>query len=216
MVTTALLMPVVLAMIVILFDLCRLYVNGIFAQEVALLAAKLASSADPEGYALPEVKSLVQGAPGETIKDGPREQFWEKFLEPGSVPEHGKNYLTEKEKKVLNLAYGFAHQLSPRIYFPIPVGYESDPSLLGVKPNCSIYFHFVKPLKEAPDPERDPDGYERYLREDRDRIFYVDCVVPLITLSLHGVFTGPPYRRVSRNAYAYRSGNVRPEGSTSG
>ncbi len=217
MVTTALLMPVILAIMVILFDLSRLYLNGIFAQEVALLAAKLAISADPDGYALPDAKALVLGAPGEEITDGPRERFWEKYLDPAATPLHGKNYLTAKERKVLNLAHGFARQLSPRIYFPIPVGYESNLELLGGKSNCSIYFLFATALGPPPDPSPDAtEPYEEYMREDRDRIFYVDCVVPLIALSMDGIFSGPSYRIVSRNAYAYRSGTVRPEGATSG
>ena len=204
------LLPLVLAVSVILFDLARLYVNGIFAQEVALLAAKLAVSADPEGYALENVEQLVLRPTQESAAGRERENFWARFLDPAQTPAHGKNYLTEKERKVLNLAYGFARQLSPRIYFPIPVGFEGNLALLGARTNCSIYFSFAEALEIPPNPSEDQTGYTSYLRRERDRIFYVDCVVPLIALSLEGVFSGPAYRTISRSAYAHNSGNIRP------
>ena len=209
MVSTALLMPLILTVMVVLFDLSRLYLNGIFAQEVAMLVAKLAVSADPDGYALPDVERLVYPPAGEGRTGRERENFWAKFLDPVRTPRHGKNYLTEKERKVLNLAYGFVRQLSPRVYFPIPVGFESNLDLLGGRPNCSIYFEFAEGLEAAPDPVSEGAAFEEYLRRDRDRIFYVDCVVPLIALSIDGLFSGPAYRVISRNAYAFRSGSIR-------
>ncbi|MFM1848181.1 MAG: hypothetical protein RL417_1655 [Pseudomonadota bacterium] len=221
MVTTALLMPVVLAGFVILFDLSRLYVNGIFAQEVALLAAKIASSSDPDGYAMPDeqVINLVRGTPAEGTQPGMdidrRMDFWRYQLDVTKRPYIGKPYFTPKEKKVLNLAYGFMAELNPRIYFPIPVTLQSeaDIALLGGKPNCSIYFRYATPLGAPPDPQGDQTATASYYNQEHDRIFYVDCAVPLIALSLDGVFTGPAYRIVSRNAYAYRSGNIHREGT---
>ena len=218
MVSTVLILPLVLAGLVIAFDLARLYVNGLFAQEVALLAAKLASSSDPDGYAMPdaEVINLVRGAPSEGTQAGSdidrRMDFWRYQFDPTKSSSYiGKRYLTAKEKKVLNLAYGFIAELNPRIYFPIPVTLESEAQLshLGGKVNCSVYFRYDPALTGLPDPQTDPSFY----RQERNRIFTVECAVPLIALSLDGFFSGPAYRKVSRSAYAYQSGNLRREGT---
>ena len=218
MVTTALVLPVLLAVLVASFDLVRLYLNGIYAQQVAILTAKLASSNDPAGYAMPDekVKDLVLGAVGESDETiAARRAFWDLTSPLTRFNPGGKLYFTAHEKKVLNLAYGFARSLNPRIYFPIPAGLGrvGGPGVeaLGGRPNCSIFFRYRVP-PPAPLPAAGAPNYSAVVLADRDRTIHVECVVPLIALSLGGILSAEPYRVVERTAYAFESGNLKKEG----
>ena len=216
LISAALLIPLLLIIAVVVFDLARLYLNAIYAQEVALLTAKIAVSGSPDGYALPNGQmTQLKNAPATeagAISDR-RDQFWEDQTDSDSGRYHGKTYFTEKERKVFNLAYGFAAALSPKTYFPIPepITGSSAWEELGFRTNCSIYFRFdsdstvPNPMPGIADPT-----YDAVMNQDRNRIYYVDCAVPIVGLYLVSFATGDPYRIVSRNAYAYHSGTILP------
>jgi len=240
MVGTAVVLPFILFIIAGCFDLTRLFLNGIFAQEVALLTAKLAVSTDPDGYAPPDgdmdkMRKPNRGAGGEDAAVAEqRGLFWTDLTSNDGAWRFGsKNYLTEKEKEVLNLAYGFAADLNPRIYFPIPHGFTgagpTGNAPLGGRVNCSIFFRYPVPLPDTlpTNPEEcggetgevkksdgstidcsdgAVSGYEEVVLASRDRIIHVDCAVPLV---FGGMFGLPNHRIVSRTAYAYRSGNIK-------
>lgn len=214
-VNTVVLIPIFLVIAVVVFDLARLYLNAIFAQEMVLLISKIASSQHPDGFALAD-NQLVQLS---RIPSGEEEEvtnlryaFWAAEVDPSNARYHGKTYFSDKEKKVLNLAYGFAHKLNPRMYFPIPEPLSDETALkLQFTVSCSIYFRYAAG-HEPPDslPAEGDPTYSSVMNEDRDRIFHVDCAVPLIGMALVGFSLGSPYRIVSRTAYAYRSGNIVP------
>jgi hypothetical protein len=236
MVGTAVVLPFILFVVAGCFDLTRLFLNGIFAQEIALLTAKIATSVEPDGYAPPdeEMVGMVRGASGEGEVGEQRVQFWSDLTSAEGAWQFGsKSYLTEKEKEVLNLAYGFAVELNPRVYFPIPAGFNgagpTGNSPLGGRVNCSIYFRYPDALpKTLPTNPADcggqsgdvqiadgstidcseagVSGYDEVVLASRDRIIHVDCVVPLV---FGGIFGLPNHRLVSRTAYAYRSGNIK-------
>ena len=85
MVETAILLPFIFMIAAITYDLARLYVNSVYAQEIALVGAKLANSSSPDGYVFPDgdITKLVKAPNGEdssiTTK---REEFWTNMLDP--------------------------------------------------------------------------------------------------------------------------------------
>jgi len=217
--------PVFLLIAVVTFDLARIYLNILYAQEIAALVAKLARSEQPAGYPLPEdaMGQLVRYPSGEdpevTAKrtgfytsDGERNALW------GSS-EHG---YTDKERAVLNLAWGFAATLSPRMYFPIPEPLnELDPVRdLGNRVNCSIYFRYARGEVEGGDqsilhdpvaialPAETAPEFEAAVSQSRDRIFFVKCAVPLTGLRILNLFADREYITITRSAYAYESGSL--------
>lgn len=216
LVETAILIPVVVIIAVVVFDLARLYVNDIYVKEIALLAAKIANSSDPEGYAfldseLPLLKLYPAGEAAATTAK--RQDFWDNQLDSTNSAFWGLDYFPSKDKKVLNLVYRFAVDLNPRMYFPIPEPLSaSDPyTELGNRVNCSIEIDFA-PGHAPPSQATWPGAgtaLDSILNQNRDRIITVTCAVPLIGIQLTG-FIPNKVKYVTSTAYAFQSGNIRP------
>jgi hypothetical protein len=70
-----------------------------------------------------------------------------------------------------------------------------------------MYFRFA-PGHEPPSPFplASDSTYEAVMSLNRDRIYYVECVVPLISLNLAAFLQPQKVRTVTRSAYAARSG----------
>lgn len=211
LVSAALLLPLILLIAVVIVDMARLFVTSIYAQELVLLAAKIGASQNPQGYAFPtgqlvEMKSHPAEDSSITNK---RRAFWAGQLDPGSPLYYGAPFYSDKDKKVLNLMHGFAHTLSSRVDFPTPYPLNSaDPqSEIGFRVNCSMYFRFA-PGHEPPNPFplASDSSYDAVMSLNRDRIYYVECVVPLMSLSLGSFLQPQKARTVTRSAYAARSG----------
>lgn len=191
-------LPLLIIIMAVLFDLGRIYLTMIFAKNVALTAAKLATATSPQTEAPADLNLLVKPAPGEPGSiTSAREQFWAGQLDPASPSFHGLNYYTEKELKSLNLAYGFMTDLNSDIAFPIMSGLSSASDLQGGI-SCSIYFKF--------DDLTDPLDTEK----NYSRIYYTDCAVPYLGLNLFTTFIGAEFYTISANAYAYKSGDITP------
>ncbi|MCI5065241.1 pilus assembly protein, partial [bacterium] len=179
----ALILPVVLIISVAVFDLARLYVNFIFVHEVALMGAKLANSSDPEGYAFADgdLSRFYHAAEDEddTIT-ARRVAFWTNQLDSSHEDFWGLDYFPDKDKKVLNLTYGFAHQLNPRMYFPIPEPLDSDAPEedLGNRVNCSIEIDFASGNAPALQSTWSSANDLTVLNPSRDRTITVRCAVP--------------------------------------
>ncbi|MCB0333134.1 MAG: hypothetical protein KDD55_06515, partial [Bdellovibrionales bacterium] len=195
-----------------------LYINAIYAEEVTLLALKIATSTEPLGYtpADSDMDRFVFGPSGEgeatSLK---RKNFLNNKLEDIHRPSY-----SEKERLMLNLAYGALHFLSPNTYFPIPEplssGNAASAELAG-RVNCSLYFTYGSYGGAAIPPNPFPDAalasYMVELQKQRDRIFHVDCAVPLLTSRLLGGILDKPYVELKREAYARESGNLCPSSS---
>ena len=215
---TAVVVPVILLIVLVCFDLSRMFLSRIFAQNLALLVAKIASSDDPDGYAFDDGQeiNLIYAPSGENdVILEMRRDFWRVQQNATSGDYYGVPFFSRKDKIVLNLAYGALRNLNPRVYFPIPYGgsfseTDNDAVYAGLhnRVNCSVYFKFAPGSEPpAPFPSTDPDLEEATIVE-RDRIFYVDCAVPMIG----GRFLGPlspKYVIVSSNSYAFESGGLR-------
>ncbi|MCB0331451.1 MAG: hypothetical protein KDD70_17390 [Bdellovibrionales bacterium] len=211
LVEVAILLPLIFIIAAVTYDLARLYVNSVYANEIALYGAKLANSSDPDGYAFPDsdLANMIRSPSGEdagiTTK---RQAFWTNQLDPTHSKFWGLTYYPRKDKAVLNLLYGFAVQLSDRIYFPIPEQLDgSDPvSELGGRVNCSIWLEF---------PTRPPlegtwgTDTNAILNASRDRIIHVRCAVPMFGLRL-ATFNDQQVQYVSASAYAFDAGTIRP------
>lgn len=215
LVGAAIIVPVMVIMAVVVFDLARLYVNSIYAREIALLAAKLSNSSDPEGYAFldSELPLLKHYPPGEDVAvTAKRQAFWDNQLDSTHSNFWGLDYFPSKDKKVLNLAYRFALDLNPRMYFPIPEPLSSSNahSELGNRVNCSIEIDFANghaPPAQGGWPSPG-DALNAILNLTRDRIINVTCAVPMIGLRLAG-FSDSQVKYVTASAYAHEAGNIR-------
>ncbi len=213
LVLTALLIPVLLFICAILFDLSRIYINAIYAEEVSLLVLKIASSSEPLGFTPrnSDMDRFVHAPAGEdesiTLK---RKNFLENKLEEIDRPQYA-----EKERLILNLSYGALHFLSPDTYFPIPEPLSNGSSAfseLAGRVNCSLYFTYGTyggtEAPPSPFPGVADADYLVELQKQRDRIFHVDCAVPLVSSRLFGGLLGQQYLELKRESYARHSGNL--------
>ena len=192
--STAIVLPFIIVIMVVLFDLGRIYLATVLAKEVSLAAAKFATSKAPETSTPDEIFDLIRLAPGET-SIAARYQFWNDQLTEGSGTYHGKDFYTSKELRVFNLAYGFLYDLNPDVAFPLPEPLSNKNALYGTM-NCAIYFEF------------DGLGDTSDQVTNRSRIYYCKCALPLIGLSLFQSLTGRDYVMITESAYAYHSGNL--------
>ncbi len=215
LIASAIIIPTVLMLAFIVFDLARLFLNVVYAQELALFSAKILSSTDPDGYAFPDaqVVELIRSVPGEnSLITEKRENYWTNRLDDSQSSYWGLSYYPDHDKKVYNLAHQYALDLNPRVYFPIPEPLDtSDPVAdLGNKVNCTIEFSFASG-SEPPDPlpsDMTNPANVSILREERDRIVEVTCAVPLFGLKIMGL-SDQDFKYVRKRAYAYRAGNIR-------
>lgn len=198
-IATAITLPVVILVIVVCYDLTSIYLNIIFAQDVALTTAKLANSSNPY-VDTPATSDLIKEVPSEdgAITSG-REDFWADQIDENSDNYHGVDYFTEKELKTFNLAYGYMNNLKSNIAFPIPAIDPLEREHLAGVTNCSIYFSFVDL------------GVTIDLTYNYSRLYTVECAIPLWGLSLFGnAIAQDGYIKVSRTAYAHQSGGLNP------
>lgn len=205
MIEFVILIPVLLLICAVTFDLARLYINAISAREVALLSAKLLNSSNPNGYPFTNQEMqeffFAPESEDDEVTDK-RIAFWNNQLDSGHESFYGLPYFPKKDKQVLNLSYGFLHQLSPHVYFPIPEPLDGEnPSAdLGGKTNCSIRIRF------APGFE-DPSSFPA--TESLDRLVNVRCAVPVMGFQLATLGT-LKVRYVEAEAYAYKAGSIAP------
>lgn len=203
MVEFVILIPVLLLLCAVTFDLARLYINAVSAREVALLSAKLLNSSNPNGYPFTdqEMQEFYFAPAGEeTEVTEKRVAFWNDQLTKGHESFYGLNYFPKKDKQVLNLSYGFLHELSPHVYFPIPepLDDEDPASDLGHKTNCSIRIQFAPGFEN---PSSFPSN------QSLDRLVNVRCAVPVIGFQI-ATLGSVKVRYVEAEAYAYKAGSI--------
>lgn len=193
LISTAIILPILISIMVVVFDLARIYLVHIYAREVVVTSMKFATAIDQQ-TSIPDVYELVKSPPG--IGDqSERMRFWEEQLDPTKSSYHGLDYFTAQELKIFNLAYGFMVDLNPDVAFPIPPDLVSKDQLGGVV-NCSVYFTFAN-LGDPSDTTT-----------NRDRIYYCECAVPLLGLAIFAPLLDYDFVKVVKTAYAYRSGDI--------
>ena len=209
MVSAAIVIPLLVLISISLIDLARIYLNAIFAEEIAILTAKMAVSKDPLGYAFPDADMVqfLKIPPGESIAiTVKRQTVIQDLMTTLNFPSGAS--LPDKQKKVFNLAYGFATTLNPRMYFPIPEPVVSSTEL-GGRPNCTIGYRFAAGSElPNPFPISASAAYKTEVCRIRDRVYSVQCMVPLFSRNFLGAFL--PYEQITitREAFAYQSGNI--------
>jgi hypothetical protein len=202
MLETAITLPLLIVMVIAIYDLGRIYTTIVLCQDISLMAAKLAVAADPKADT-PTINNLIKAVPDEDPSTtGARKQAWTNFLNRIKAQVSGKNTFTDRELKTLNLAYGYLNSLNQNIAFPIPEVSSSDDffdvssQLLGGATNCSITF-----LYDATDWGSETDA------DSRHRQFYATCALPLTSSTLlGGLFSSSGLLVIERTAYAYQSG----------
>jgi len=199
LVETAIALPLILMAIIVSYDLTRIYIAIVMAQDVALMSAKLSNASDPD-VDTPAVTDLIKSISGESAATtNGRTQFWTDQLNSSSTTYHGVAYYTDKELKTLNQAYGYLNSLNSDAAFPIPAVTPLRATNLNGEVNCSIYFTFA----DLTGPIDTTYNYSR--------IFYVSCAVPTWGISLLGLSIAKSgYIIVTRSAYAYHSGGLAP------
>jgi hypothetical protein len=222
MISTAIVLPLLLFLIIMVIDLVRVLLAYSLVQETLMQTLKIASaSAPPADVPIAGPAALIY-APGDPSPLAQRRlKFWQDQLDPSSATYHGKTVYSPRELRILNLAYGIINQRDAGIYFPIPV---ADPSVpvaddLRGHTNCSVSFNFapndaftVTPpgaptpfTNTIPNPVPTPPNV--VLTANRNRIFSVECRVPLVSFALTGFFIGD-YLTVRDSIYAYQSGDI--------
>ncbi len=211
MVATALITPVLLLLCVILFDLGRLYLNVIFVENMVSMVAKIAASKEPFGIVFDDsqLTEFVNHPSGENLAITARRQA----LLGSRLTASGAPHYSDRDKMTINLAYGALRAYNPRAYFPIPdpLGQDFDPEIeLAGSPNCSIYFEFApghEPTALAGLVEGDV-GFDTEILRERDRIYTVECAVPLFSPTiLPGVYS-QKYITINRSSYIFEAGDL--------
>ncbi len=113
--SAVIILPIMITVMMVLFDLSRIFLTIIYAKEVVLTTAKLAVSSFPES-SIPDMYDIIKSVPGESVVNE-RKRFWTDQLDPAAPTYHGLTYFTEKELKVFNLGYGFMIDINPDIPF---------------------------------------------------------------------------------------------------
>jgi hypothetical protein len=222
MISTAIVLPLLLFLIIIVADLIRVIIAYSLVQETLMQTLKIASaSAPPADVPLSGATALIH-APGDTPQlNARRVQFWVNQFDPSHASYHGKPYYSPRELRILNLAYGLLNERDPEIYFPIPV------AAAGVDPKddlrnhttCSVYFSFapndaftVVPSgatlpfsNQLPNPLPTPPNV--ILTANRNRIFNVECRVPLVSFAFGSWIVGD-FMSIRDSVYAYQSGDI--------
>ncbi|RMD88124.1 MAG: pilus assembly protein [Candidatus Dadabacteria bacterium] len=210
MIGAALSLPIILAIILVIYDLTRIYLARITAKQVALTTARIAVSTDvTSNYQDFVVKNIVNPASGEASSiTKKRKDFYDAMKNSSSNYYCGKSYLTTKEKRTLNLSYGYLNSLNPKIAFPTPYPLNSKSELGGVT-NCSIYFYTLELSSATSGGSPILIGAIK-LNKQYNREYWVACTVPLVALNLLGVNYGAEYLTVKESALAYKSGTINP------
>lgn len=202
MLETAITLPLLIVMVIAIYDLGRIYTTIVLCQDISVMAAKLAVAADPKADT-PATSNLIKTIPNEdpSITNG-RNQSWTNFLQRLNSQISGKTTFTSRELKTLNLAYGYLHSLNANIAFPIPEAsstedrFDVSRELLSDSTNCSITFSY----------DLTPWGSETDA-DSRHRQFYATCALPLASSTLlGGLFSSSGLLVIERTAYAYQSG----------
>lgn len=222
MISTAIVLPVLLFLIIVVADLVRVLIVYSLVQETLMQTLKIASaSAPPADVPISGATALIH-APGDTPQLNTRRvQFWVDQFDPTSATYHGKPYYAPRELRILNLAYGLLHERDPGIFFPIPVaGAGGNPKDdLRDTTTCSVYFSFAPndaftvvpsgasaPYSNQP-PNPVPTPPNVLLTANRNRIFTVECRVPLVSFAFGSWVIGD-YMTIKDSVYAYQSGDI--------
>jgi len=197
LISAAIVLPLILLIMAILFDLGRIYLTTIFAKEIAISTAKFAVSFDPD-TSIPELDALINPVSGEHEDiTSSRRQFWRDQIDQAHSDFHGLTYFTKKELRVFNLSYGFMYDMNKDVAFPIPSDLDSKEDLAG-KVSCSIYFNFADLVDST------------ILNQNYSRVYYVECAMPLFGLGMFSSLIGSDFILIKKSAYAYRSGDINP------
>lgn len=204
MLETAITLPLLIVIFLVIYDLGRIYTTIVFCQDTSLMAAKLAVAADPKADT-PSTSNLVKSVSNEEPSTtNARTQAWTNFLNRLISQSPGKTTFTERELKTLNLAYGYLNSLNASVAFPIPEVSGSDDffdvtsQLLSGTTNCSITFAY-----DQTDWGSETDS------DSKHRKFTTTCALPLTGSSLLGGLISPSGLLViQRSAYAYQSGTA--------
>ena len=171
LIEVAVLLPVLLILGTVIFDLMRLYVNAIYVRQIALLTLKLSSSTDPDGYAFldSDYDQLLRAAPGETsTTTDKREAYWTNMFVQGH-----DNYI-------------------------------------GMSVNCSIRMDFAggddPPI---PLPDSSASNYAAVMSANRDRMYTVRCIVPVISHLFLPFLFPDQFKFVRYDVYVNRGGSIR-------
>lgn len=222
MISTAIVLPLLLFLIILVIDLVRVLLTYSLVQETLMQTLKIASaSAPPADVPIAGPAALIYALGDDSQLAQRRLKFWQDQLDPSSATYHGKTVYSPRELRILNLAYGMIHERDSGIYFPIPVADPTVPVVedLRGQTTCSVSFNFaptdaftvVPPgaptpfANTVPNPVPTPPNV--VLTANRNRIFNVECRVPLVSFALSGFFIGD-YLTVRDSIYAYQSGDI--------
>lgn len=209
-------LPVVLTVILVVADCTRIVMVLIYQYTVLYETMRYSYSTVPPGKTLNAISSIVYPHPNEEQLfpgiGARRVQFWTRSLDPAAAEFHGKNYYTQKELIVFNLAYGFMRDLNSSIYFPIPV---TDPAAdiaaeLQYRTNCSLSFSYKpnnipNPLPAAPTPPATPPAE---LTQNRDREYLIECRLPLFVGQIFPFIIPTKFLTIRNKIYSWNSGDI--------
>lgn len=203
-VEAAIILPVVIFLVIGCFDLGRVWLTLMTEYEVVGQISKLGPAVSLNQIATDE-SNLVKFTAGEDpVISQDRAQFWQDEKDSLSSRYHGKPSFTQRELRVFNLAYGTLTGLNSNINFPIAYHQIDAMVSSSLQISCSIFFRFAGPALPSPIPTPPNSA----LLTPRDRIYTIECIVPLLSGRLLGPVFGQRYFIPRKTVYAYQSGGL--------